>query len=412
MQNVRLVVNIDDEIIQTGEGGRKAVTEAMLTGSGTGATVATVDNIVMKDTDGTLFFKRVTNDTPPVLTNWKLSDGSSYTITGSPVPYTVSTTNIEGTVEITNDTGNAIPVSGTFWQTTQPVSFTWSGLTDAELRDSAVPVSLTSTTITGTVASTQSGTWSVAATQSGSWSIGNTSFGISGTLPAFTSIPAFKIDQTTDGTTNLVAAKQNGTWNIGSITTLPALATGSNIIGSVSINQTTMGTTNAVVGKARYQASRPTLSDGTYSELQLDNDGSLIVNIADSSAIGAVEDAQATDAASSWSLVALVKGLFTKLVSLISLQTVTQTATQVITIAGTSAQSSAVGSTTTRVILGATTDCWISIGSNPTAVLHGSNSFFLKAGASSYPMTVIASTSKIAVIQDSAAGYLSILESI
>jgi len=79
--------------------------------SGGGATVATVDNIVMQDTDGTLFFKRVTSDTPPVLTNWKLSDGTAYTITGTPVPYVVSTTNIEGNVEITNDVGNDIPIS-------------------------------------------------------------------------------------------------------------------------------------------------------------------------------------------------------------------------------------------------------------------------------------------------------------
>jgi hypothetical protein len=36
-----------------------------------------------------------------------------------------------------------VPVSGTFWQATQPVSFTWSGLTDAQLRAAAVPVSVT-----------------------------------------------------------------------------------------------------------------------------------------------------------------------------------------------------------------------------------------------------------------------------
>jgi hypothetical protein len=39
------------------------------------------------------------------------------------------------------------PVTGTFWQATQPVSFTWVGLTDTQLRASAVPVSLTSTEI-------------------------------------------------------------------------------------------------------------------------------------------------------------------------------------------------------------------------------------------------------------------------
>lgn len=36
---------------------------------------------------------------------------------------------------------SAVPVSGTFWQATQPVSFTWAGLTDSQLRASAVPVS-------------------------------------------------------------------------------------------------------------------------------------------------------------------------------------------------------------------------------------------------------------------------------
>lgn len=86
-------------------------TELPVEPSAVGATVATVDNIVMQDTDGTLFFKRVTSDTPPVLTNWKLSDGTAYTITGTPVPYVVSTTNVTGNVEITNDVGNSVSVS-------------------------------------------------------------------------------------------------------------------------------------------------------------------------------------------------------------------------------------------------------------------------------------------------------------
>jgi hypothetical protein len=36
---------------------------------------------------------------------------------------------------------SAVPVSGTFWQSTQPVSFAWAGLTNAELRATALPVS-------------------------------------------------------------------------------------------------------------------------------------------------------------------------------------------------------------------------------------------------------------------------------
>lgn len=54
----------------------------------------------------------------------------------------------------------AIPVSGTFWQATQPVSFSWAGLTDAQLRAAVVPVSLASTTITGAVTITGSVTGS------------------------------------------------------------------------------------------------------------------------------------------------------------------------------------------------------------------------------------------------------------
>lgn len=38
-------------------------------------------------------------------------------------------------------TAPTTPVTGTFWQATQPVSFTWAGLTDTQLRATALPVS-------------------------------------------------------------------------------------------------------------------------------------------------------------------------------------------------------------------------------------------------------------------------------
>lgn len=59
--------------------------------------------------------------------------------------------NVEGTVAATQGTSPWV-VSG---------SVTTGGLTDAQLRATPVPVSLTSTTITGTVAATQSGVWSL-----------------------------------------------------------------------------------------------------------------------------------------------------------------------------------------------------------------------------------------------------------
>jgi hypothetical protein len=61
---------------------------------------------------------------------------------------------VDGTVAVSG----SVAVTGTFWQATQPVS---GPLTDAELRATAVPVSLTSTTVTGTVAVAQSGSWAV-----------------------------------------------------------------------------------------------------------------------------------------------------------------------------------------------------------------------------------------------------------
>lgn len=83
------------------------------------------------------------------------------------------------------------------------------GLTDAELRATPVPVSLTSTTITGTVAVTQSGTWDeVGINDSGNSITVDQPTGTnlhtvvdSGTITAVTSI------------TNPVAVTQSGTWD-------------------------------------------------------------------------------------------------------------------------------------------------------------------------------------------------------
>lgn len=197
-----------------------------------------------------------------------------------------------------------VPISGTFWQATQPVSAVslplptgaaldasvtalsgkFGALGQAAMAASApvviasdqaaIPVTVTSTTITGTVAATQSGTWNV---------------GSITTLPALVAgaalIGKVGIDQTTPGTTNKVNIGTDGTvaigtalpagtnaigklaanagvtvgaveiaaaqtlatvTTVGSITTLPALAAGAAIIGKVGIDQTTPGTTNKV----------------------------------------------------------------------------------------------------------------------------------------------------------------------
>ena len=84
---------------------------------------------------------------------------------------------------------------------------------------------------------------------------------------------------------------------------------------------------------------------------------------------------------------------------------------QAVAVGATSVQSSAVGAGITKVVISATTDCWVAIGSNPTASKATAGSFFLGAGSQSYPITVTAGTTKIAVLQDTASGYISVMES-
>jgi hypothetical protein len=67
---------------------------------------------------------------------------------------------------------------------------------------------------------------------------------IVGTLPAYTSIPAFKIDQTTPGSTNAVA-----------------LTAGTNLVGKVGIDQTTPGTTNGVQVNAALPSGTNTIGN-------------------------------------------------------------------------------------------------------------------------------------------------------
>lgn len=70
-------------------------------------------------------------------------------------------TKLGGTL-LVDGSGVTQPVSGTFWQATQPVS---GPLTDTQLRATAVPVSGTfwqaTQPVSGTVAATQSGTWNI-----------------------------------------------------------------------------------------------------------------------------------------------------------------------------------------------------------------------------------------------------------
>lgn len=153
---------------------------------------------------------------------------------------TIGTVNVAGTV----------PVSGTFWQATQPVSIAGtvavSGpLTDTQLRATAVPVSLTSTTITGTVTTT--GPLTDTQLRASAVPVSLTSTTITGTVATNASLQAgsaivgkFGIDQTTPGTTNKVSIGTDGTVAINA-----ALPIGANTIGTTTGPTLTKGTQGA-----------------------------------------------------------------------------------------------------------------------------------------------------------------------
>lgn len=94
-------------------------------------------------------------------------------------------------------------------------------------------------------------------------SIGNASFGISGTLPAFAAIPAFKIDQTTPGTTNGVQVNA-------------ALPAGGNTIGAVTQasgpwteNQTQVGGSAITLGSKTSANSYPVVIASDQGGVQI-----------------------------------------------------------------------------------------------------------------------------------------------
>lgn len=84
---------------------------------------------------------------------------------------------------------------------------------------------------------------------------------------------------------------------------------------------------------------------------------------------------------------------------------------QFLTVGATSVQSSTVGANTSRVLLTATTGCYVAIGASPTATV-GAGSIYVPPNIVMYPIVVTPGVSKIAVIQASAGGNLTITESL
>lgn len=81
---------------------------------------------------------------------------------------------------------------------------------------------------------------------------------------------------------------------------------------------------------------------------------------------------------------------------------------QVVAIGVASVASAALGTNTNLVILTATSNCWIAYGAAPTAAKDTAGSFYLPAN---FPQDLAVTPGfKFAVIEDSAAGFLSIQE--
>ena len=109
----------------------------------------------------------VATETTLAAANAKLTDGTQKSIARGGAKGTTTAADVTSSAIDANTQAldvavkNTVPVSGAFYQATQPVSFTWSGLTDAQLRATAVPVSIASIP---SHAVTNAGTFAVQAT--------------------------------------------------------------------------------------------------------------------------------------------------------------------------------------------------------------------------------------------------------
>jgi hypothetical protein len=147
-------------------------------------------------------------------------------------------TNISGTVSLPTGAATAAkqPALGTAGTASADV-ITVQGITSMtalKVDGSAVtqPVSLTSTTITGTVAATQSGTWTVGLSAAQTLATVTT-------VDTVTSLTQWNAGSGTAAAALRVELPTNGTGVVG-------LNAGTAIVGKVGIDQTTPGTTNAV----------------------------------------------------------------------------------------------------------------------------------------------------------------------
>jgi hypothetical protein len=208
---------------------------------------------------------------------------SSTTVSGSvSVSNFPATQPISGTVAISNA---SIPVTGSFYPATQPVSIATMPTTPVTgtFYQATQPVSLVSLPALATGANTIGAisNTSFASTQSGTWNVGSSSavgsaapsnafyMGIQGSSSNLTSINAASVNG--DGYNgNNSAQVSPWIWNGASFDRLKAANAANNTTGT--------GLAGAGI-LAQYNTSTPSITSGNYNVLQLDSAGNLKVNV-------------------------------------------------------------------------------------------------------------------------------------
>jgi len=217
-----------------------------------------------------------------------------FTTTGAPTYVTAQTNPLSlTTAGALRVDGSAVtqPVSGTFWQATQPVSGTVSISGTVGVTQSTSPwvVSLTSTTITGTVACTQSGPWNIGSITTLPALPANQSVNvaqINGITPLMgngvTGTGSQRVTIASDNTAFTVNAAQSGPWNITNVSGTVSLPTGAataanqtNVQTTSTQNQTTPG--SLILTGAEYNSAPTAIVSGNTSPLMMDTRGQLRV---------------------------------------------------------------------------------------------------------------------------------------
>ena len=189
-------------------------------------------------------------------------------------------TNISGTISLpTEASTSALQTTG---NTSLSNIDTKTPALGQALAAASIPVVLPAVQVTALTPPTTVGVNSLPALSTGSNAIGsitNTSFGISGTLPAFTTTPTFNIG--TAPTIAVTGTFWQATQPVSLSTNTPTLQASSAIVGKVGIDQTTPGTTNkvsigndgtvAISGNLPAFATTPTFNLGTAPNLTFTN---------------------------------------------------------------------------------------------------------------------------------------------